>query len=122
MQFPNIERNRYDFTVANFNHMDSRVHFDSFAFPLHCQQLFLSDDPTRRRWKIVLRTDVRGRRIAVQLLQLAATMIVVGNDKDFGGLQPTIQETEPLRRPAATGGIYVTAETNATAPETQKEE
>jgi hypothetical protein len=59
VRVPNIERDRYGFTVANFNHMDSRVHADSFAFPLHCQQVFLSDDPSRRGWKVVLRTDVR---------------------------------------------------------------
>ena len=57
---PNIERDRYGFTVANFNHMDNRVQSDSFAFPLHCQQVFIYDDPSRRGWKVVLRTDVRG--------------------------------------------------------------
>ena len=36
-RFPSIERDRYGFSVANFEHMDSRVHPDSFAFPLHCQ-------------------------------------------------------------------------------------
>ena len=102
---PNIERDRYGFTVANFNHMDSRVQSDSFAFPLHCQQVFLSDDPSRRGWKIVLRTDVRGRRLPIHHAQPAATVIAVGNGDDFQGLQPTIQETEPLRRPAPLAGI-----------------
>ena len=46
-RFPSTERDRYSFSVANFEHMDSRVHPDSFAFPLHCQQVFFSDDPTR---------------------------------------------------------------------------
>ena len=44
-RYPNIQRDRYGFTIANFNHMDGKVHPDSFAFPLHCQQVFLSDDP-----------------------------------------------------------------------------
>lgn len=121
-RFPNIDRDKYGFTVANFNHMDSRVHSDSFAFPLHCQQVFLSDDPTRRGWKVVLRTDVRGRRHPIHQPQPAANVIAVGNDDDFRGLQPTIQETEPLRRPAAAGGSYVTAATNTTLMETQEEE
>jgi hypothetical protein len=102
--------------------MDSRVHSDSFAFPLHCQQVFLSDDPTRRGWKVVLRTDVRGRRLPIHQRQPAANVIAVGNDDDFRGLQPTIQETEPLRRPAAAGGSYVTAATNTTLMETQEDE
>jgi len=48
VRFPNLERDKYGFTVANFEHMDNKVHPDSFAFPLHCQQVFFSDDPIRR--------------------------------------------------------------------------
>jgi hypothetical protein len=40
VRIPTIERDKYGFSVANFNHMDNRVHPDSFAFPLHCQQVF----------------------------------------------------------------------------------
>ena len=122
VRVPNIERDRYGFTVANFNHMDSRVHADSFAFPLHCQQVFLSDDPSRRGWKVVLRTDVRGRRLAIQHGHHIASVIAVGNDEDFHGLQPRVQETEPLRGPAATGGTYVTAAANTTAQDAEEEE
>ena len=121
-RLPNIERDQYGFTVANFNHMDSRVHSDSFAFPLHCQQVFLSDDPSRRGWKVVLRTDVRGRRLPIHHAQPAATVIAVGNDEDFRGLQPTICETEPLRRPDQTGGGYVTAATHTMAQDPEEEE
>ena len=46
-RFPNMECDRYGFSVANFEHMDIMVHPDSFAFPLHCQQVFFSDDLTR---------------------------------------------------------------------------
>ena len=42
--YPNIKKDEYGFTVANFNCMDGKVHADSFAFPLHCQQVFLSHD------------------------------------------------------------------------------
>ena len=122
VRFPNIERDKYGFTVANFNHMDSRVHSDPFAFPLHCQQIFLSDDPTRRGWKVVLRTDVRGRCQPVHLSQPSITVIAMGNDEDFQGLQPRIQEMDPLKRHAATGGSYITTATNTTAPETQEED
>jgi hypothetical protein len=122
VRVPNIEPDRYIFTVANFNHMDSRVHADSFAFPLHCQQVFQSDDPLRRGWKVVLCTTVRGRCLAIQHAQLAASVIAVGNDEDFRGLQPRIQETEPLRGLAATGGTYVTAATNTTTQDAEEDE
>jgi hypothetical protein len=98
VRVPNIERDKYIFTVANFNHMDIRVHADSFAFPLHCQQVFQYDDPLKHGWKVVLRTNVRGRRLAIQHAQHAANVIAMGNDEDFRGLQPRIQETCRHRR------------------------
>jgi hypothetical protein len=111
VRVPSIECDKYGFSVANFNHMDNRVHPDSFAFLLHCQQVFLSDDPTRCRGKIVCRTDVRGRCTAIQHQNPVANAIAVGNDEDFQGLQPMILEMEPIRRAAPTGGSYVTAAT-----------
>ena len=121
-RFPSIERDRYGFSVANFEHMDSRVHLDSFAFPLHCQQVFFSDDPTRQGWKIVCCTDVRGRRRAVQRAQPGPNMIPVGNDDDFVGLQPQMLETEAMREPTLVGGSYVTAPTNTRASQIEEEE
>ena len=47
-RYPNIKRDKYGFTVANINNMEGKVHANSFAFPLHCQQVFFSDDPRRR--------------------------------------------------------------------------
>ena len=111
VRVPSIERDKYGFSVANFNHMDSGVGPNSFAFPMHCQQVFFSDDPTRRGWKIVCRTDVRGRRTALQHQNPVANGIAVGNDEDFEGLQPQILETEPTRAAAPTGGSFVTAAT-----------
>ena len=46
-RYPNIQRDQYGFTMANFNRMDGRIHADSFAFPLHCQQVFFSNDLQR---------------------------------------------------------------------------
>jgi hypothetical protein len=109
VRIPTIERDKYGFSVANFNHMDNKVHPDSFAFPLHCQQVFFCDDITRRGWKIVCKTEVRGRRTALHHQNPVANAIAVGDDEDFQGLQPPILETEPVRRPDTTGGVYVTA-------------
>lgn len=111
VRVPSIERDKYGFSVANFNHMDNRVHQDSFAFPLHCQQVFYSDDPTRSGWKIICRTDVRGRRTSLLARNPVPDGITVGNDDDFEGLQPQIRETDPIRTAAPTGGSFVTAAT-----------
>lgn len=109
---PSVERDKYGFSVANFNHMDGRVHADSFAFPLHCQQVFFVDDPTRRGWKVICRRDVRGRRTAIQHQHPVANLVAVGNDDDFEGLQPPLMKTEPTRHAAPVGGSYVTAATD----------
>ena len=106
-QYPNIERDRYGFTMANFNRMDGRVHSNSFAFPLHCQQVFLSNDPARPGWKIVCRTDVRGRRGQAQRNQGMPNLIDVRNDGDFLGLQPLVEDAEPTREPSIDGGMYI---------------
>jgi len=50
---PNIVREKYRFTLAIFNHMDGKLHSNSFVFLLHCQQVFFSDDPHKRGWKVV---------------------------------------------------------------------
>ena len=106
---PNIERDRYGFTMANFNRMDGTVHSNSFAFPLHCQQVFLSNDPTRPGWKIVCRTEVRGRRGQLQINQCMPNIIDVGRDADFLGLQPRVEDVEPIREPADDDGVYIPA-------------
>ena len=106
---PNITRDQYGFTVANFNRMDGKVHSNSFAFPLHCQQVFFSNDPTRPGWKVVCRTDVRGRRGQLQTNQCFPNMIDVRHDADFLGLQPRMEDVEPPREPATDGGMHIPA-------------
>jgi len=102
-------RDKYGFTLANFNHMDGAVHSDSFAFPLHCQQVFFSDDPHRRGWKVVCKTDVRGRRGAPQFAQSTSTVFNVGNNADFTGLLPPTVEVDPMRVPSVVGGQHIRA-------------
>ena len=103
----NIQRDRYGFTIANFNRMDGKVHSNSFAFPLHCQQVFFSNDPTRPGWKIVCRTDVRGRRGRLEFNQSVPAVIEVGNDGQFEGLQPRVEDVEPMREPATSGAVCI---------------
>jgi hypothetical protein len=106
---PNIEEDRYGFTMANFNRMDGTVHSNSFAFPLHCQQVFLSNDPTRPGWKIVCRTEVKGRRGKLQINQCMPNITDVGHDGDFLGLPPRVEDVEPIRKPADDDGVYIPA-------------
>ena len=75
----------------------------------HCivSRYFFSDDPHRPGWKIVCRTEVRGRRGQLQLNERTPTLIDVGNDEDFVGLQPEMPESEPRRVPANGGGVFI---------------
>jgi hypothetical protein len=83
---PTIIRDDLGFTVANFNNM-VELGKDSFAFPIHCQQVFFSEDPTRAGWKEVCRIDVRGRRGDLHFARPDIEMLAVGLDSSFHGLQ-----------------------------------
>ena len=99
VRHPSIQKDRYGFSLANFNQMDGKVHSDSFAFPLHCQQVFFSDDLHRPGWKVVCQTEVRGRRRIVQGTGTSPNMVDLRSDNDFPGLQPIVQESDPERHP-----------------------
>ena len=56
-----VKKDEWGFTLANFRSMVP-FGYESLAFPIHCEQVFFSDDD-EPGWKVVLRTEVRGRRI-----------------------------------------------------------
>lgn len=116
-RFPTIQRDRYGFSLANFNHMDGTVHADSFAFPLHCQQVFFSDDTHRPGWKVICCTDVRGRRRRGHAPVTTPDMVQLHNDQDFAGLQPVAHERDPVRRPLDNTGDYIGTEGDYVVPE-----
>jgi hypothetical protein len=74
---PTIIRDDLGFTVANFNNM-MELGKESFAFPIHCQQVFFSDDPTREGWKVVCCTDVRGCRGDLRFAPADIKFLAVG--------------------------------------------
>ena len=57
-----VKKDEWGFTMANFNSLVP-FGYESFAFPVHCDQVFFSDDEDEPGWRVVLRTEVRGRRI-----------------------------------------------------------
>jgi len=60
-----VKKDEWGFTMANFGALVP-FGYESFAFPIHCQQVFFSDDEDEPDWKVVLRTEVRGHRIDVR--------------------------------------------------------
>ena len=52
----------YEFTLLRFDRSNP-YSVDSFAFPLHVQQVFFVDDEENNEWKIVLQRQPRGTRV-----------------------------------------------------------
>ena len=49
-------------TLVNFSSIFP-FGYESLAFPINCDQIFFSDAEDEPGWKVVLRTEVRGRRV-----------------------------------------------------------
>ena len=57
-----MKRDEYGFTLVRFEHTIP-YSSDSFAFPLHAQQVFFVDDVAHPGWKVVLRKQPRSARV-----------------------------------------------------------
>jgi hypothetical protein len=96
-----VKKDEWGFTMANFNALVPHG-YESFAFPIHCEQVFFSDDEDEPGWRVVLRTEVRGRRIDNTMEEEdEAEIFAMGRDIDFEGLRAPaeIPETDPAPLP-----------------------
>jgi hypothetical protein len=57
-----MKRDEYGFTLVRFEHTIP-YSSDSFAFPLHAQQVFFVDDVAHPGWKVVIRKEPRSARV-----------------------------------------------------------
>jgi len=87
--------------------MDGELNANSFVFPMHCQQVFFSDDPHRRGWKVVWRTDVHGRQGQLHVSEPIPFVINMRNDDDFRGLHPPVRVEEPVQATSTDVGAFV---------------
>ena len=102
-----VKKDEWGFTMANFR---SRVAFgyESFAFPIHCQQIFFLDDEDQPGWKVVLQTEVRGRRVDIHGEEEEEPKIFgMGRDADYEGFQVAPEGEEGLQEGGA-GGRHIT--------------
>ena len=91
-----IKKDEWRFTLANFR-LVVPFGYESLAFPIHCQQVFFSDDEDECGWIVVLRTEVRGRRIhSAAEEEEDSEMFAMGRDVDFHGLQVPNEMPEPI--------------------------
>ena len=101
----------YGFTLFKFDRLIP-YSADSFAFPLHVQQVFFVDDEDNNGWKIVLRRQPRGARVessdgAADDLQ----SVQLGTDEEHVGLRPEYTTVErELHTPDLRGCRRLTTE------------
>lgn len=84
-----VKRDKWGFTLVNYNRRPGIICQDSFAFPKHCEQVFYSNAREAPGWKVVLRNEVRSRRVLTQNEGNGeARLFDMGEDDDFEGLRP----------------------------------
>ena len=78
-----MKRDDYGFTLIKFNRVIP-YSANSFAFPLHVQQVFFVDDVENPEWKVVMRKEARGARVASTTVRRLETLnLVLGRDEDY---------------------------------------
>lgn len=94
-----VKKDEWGFTIANFSRT---IPFgrDSFAFPSQVQQVFYADCLGDPGWKIVIRTEPRGKRVvATDDDFTGGQLFATGRDNIFSGLQTpeTLSEAPEIR-------------------------
>jgi hypothetical protein len=98
-----VKKDEWGFTLANFNTMVP-YGYKSFAFPIHCDQIFFSNEEDEPGWKVVLRTEVRGHRIDSKMEEEEeAQLFAMGSDADFPGLRAPEIIPESVPNPVPIG-------------------
>lgn len=99
-----IKKDKWGFTLANYRRRYGNICRDSFAFPIHCEQVFYVEATEAPGWRVVLRKEVKGRRVLPNEGEdVEVELFQMGNDNDFDGLVPEREVGEEPVLPAATG-------------------
>lgn len=99
-----IKKDKWGFTLANYRRTYGNICRDSFAFPTHCEHVFYSQASEAPGWRVVLREEVRGRRVLPNHVEEEdAELFQMGEDKDFDGLRPEREVGEEQVPAACTG-------------------
>lgn len=84
-----MKRDEYGFTTVNFQRLIPHS-AQSFAFPLHIEQVFFAHDVAKRGWEVVLRKEPRAVRVfSKQQRTDEVQCTALGKNSDFPGLQAT---------------------------------
>ena len=83
-----VKKDQWGFSIANFERMIP-LGPESFAFPMHINQVFFCDSEEEPGWKVILRKEVRGRRVVGTVgVDEGTGLFQVGRDINHAALQP----------------------------------
>ena len=75
--------------MANYERRYGCISRDSFAFPTQCEQVFYSEAIEAPGWRVVLRKEIRGRRVLPNCEEGTETpLFQMEEDEDYEGLRP----------------------------------
>jgi hypothetical protein len=118
-----IKKDNWGFTLANYNRRPGIICKDSFAFPKQCEQVFYYDAKEAPGWKVVMKKEVRGRRVLPNNEEeIEAELFDMGADEDFEGLRPHREVGEGPEPPVGTGYDVVRKEVLVTGRATSLRE
>lgn len=81
-----IKKDQWGFTLANYRRRFGNICQDSFAFSCHCEQIFYLEATESPGWRVVLKKDVRGRRVVLDDGEdVDAELFCMGEDEEFAG-------------------------------------
>lgn len=97
-----VKKDQWGFTGANF---DRTIPFgrDSFAFPSQVEQVYFPDCLELPGWKVLVRTEPRGKRIVATTLDVDGGLLFRhGRDNEYSGLRaPDTLSEDPAPATAA---------------------
>jgi len=95
-----VKKDKWGSTLANFQACEC-FGKESFVFPKDCDQVFFGDAVVSPGWRVVLRRDVRGRRVDNLTSEAVNSVLFsIGRDNDFEGLRPPKVISEDARFPS----------------------
>ena len=105
-----VKKDEWGLTIANFSRT---LPFgrDSFAFPSQVEQVFFSNCLESPGWKVVVRTEPRGRRVVASNDEdQPGELFRHGRDSDFAGLQVPEDLLEGRLPPSRAGRVIRVAD------------
>ena len=98
-----MKKDKWGFNLVNFSR-PLPFELESFAFPMHVEQVFFADAREDPSWKVVLRREVQSRRVHENMGAFEEDGIFsIGEDPEHEGLRTPEIILEENRAPLPTG-------------------